>query len=136
MTATCDCQSWTLLAIVWLDLTVLCSVDQICQPPERTAVDRLSGVSNSHTVSKQNHHVLTMVVITHISCSCVLRICHQHQALTVCVCHVHVCFRWVRQLGGPDAWNGACMIPGNPNCDKGLMDLNSPDYDFAREWMV
>ena len=25
-------------------------------------------------------------------------------------------------------------IKGNPNCDKGLMDLNSPDYDFAREW--
>jgi hypothetical protein len=28
------------------------------------------------------------------------------------------------------------MMKGNPNCDSGLMDLNSPDYDFAREWRV
>lgn len=42
--------------------------------------------------------------------------------------------RWVRQLGGPDAWNGACMMGGNnPNCRPGLMDLDSPDYDFGRE---
>jgi hypothetical protein len=41
----------------------------------------------------------------------------------------------VRQLGGPDAWNGACGMQGtNPNCaTKGLLDLNSPDYDFGRE---
>jgi hypothetical protein len=54
--------------------------------------------------------------------------------LTVCMLCRCVCCRWVRQLGGPDAWNGACTIKDNPNCNAGLLDLNSPDYDFGREW--
>lgn len=46
--------------------------------------------------------------------------------------------KWAKQLGGPDAWNGACGQKGtNPNCAAGgLFDLNSPDYDFAQAPML
>uniref|UniRef100_A0A383VAH7 Pyrrolo-quinoline quinone repeat domain-containing protein n=1 Tax=Tetradesmus obliquus TaxID=3088 RepID=A0A383VAH7_TETOB len=41
--------------------------------------------------------------------------------------------RWVKQLGGPDAWNAACMYGGNA---ASCPDINSPDYDFAQAPML
>ena len=35
--------------------------------------------------------------------------------------------QWVQQTVPKDAWNGACMIPGSPNC-PGVV---GPDYDFG-----
>eukprot|EP00882_Tetradesmus_deserticola_P022580 GHRQ01024505.1.p1 GENE.GHRQ01024505.1~~GHRQ01024505.1.p1 ORF type:complete len:423 (+),score=154.23 GHRQ01024505.1:137-1405(+) len=41
--------------------------------------------------------------------------------------------RWVTQLGGPDAWNAACLFENNKDA---CPDLNSPDYDFAQAPML
>lgn len=35
--------------------------------------------------------------------------------------------QWVQQTVPKDAWNGACMTPGSPNCP----DVVGPDYDFG-----
>lgn len=35
--------------------------------------------------------------------------------------------QWVQQTVSKDAWNGACMTPGSPNCP----DEVGPDYDFG-----
>ena len=35
--------------------------------------------------------------------------------------------QWVRQTVPKDAWNGACMTPGSPNCPEDA----GPDYDFG-----
>lgn len=35
--------------------------------------------------------------------------------------------QWVQQTVPKDAWNGACMTPGSPNCP----DEVGPDYDFG-----
>ncbi|WIA28036.1 hypothetical protein OEZ86_010622 [Tetradesmus obliquus] len=41
--------------------------------------------------------------------------------------------RWAKQLGGPDAWNAACLYSNNK---EACPDLNSPDYDFAQAPML
>lgn len=39
---------------------------------------------------------------------------------------------WVKQLLPKDAWNGACMIPGHPNCPEDT----GPDADFGAPPML
>jgi len=40
---------------------------------------------------------------------------------------------WSKQLGGPDAWNAACIYKDNPSA---CPNITAPDYDFAQAPML